>query len=167
MNSYAMIDDITKYYIVKFVIQNGKEYYTIWFSDECDEFLTMNNRLLSRPSANELMSFAEEKGIVLENGISCYDLNMLNVNIRCCEDCSTVLNFWNIFSDLAKTFGISYVGDEIIYNDIYAKLLTGCNLPAFDQPEYTVSWEAEECMKIKMILNDGIDILFRSLGESI
>lgn len=161
------MNDIAKYYIVKFIIESEEEYYTIWVSDEYDEFLGVNNRLLSWSSVGELTSFAEEKGIVLENGVSCYDLNMLKDNIRCREDCGAVLDFWNIFSDLAKTSGRSFMGDDLKYNDIYIKLLAGCNLPAFNQTEYTAVWETEECLKIKMILNDGMDILFQSLGKRI
>ena len=38
--------DLSKYYIVKFIF-DGRGYYTIWYTDVVDGFITFNNGILS------------------------------------------------------------------------------------------------------------------------
>lgn len=139
----------------------------LWFSDEYDGFLSVNRKLVLWSSMDKLLDFVQEKKIVLDDDIAIFDFNTLKCTVGCCEECKKVLDFWNIFSDLARTVGKSFIGDEVKFNNIYEKIFMGCNLPALNQLDHTVLWEEKDFFEIKKVLSNGVSVFFQAIDESV
>lgn len=150
-----------EYYIIKIKLCQ-REFFLLWNCEREPVFLTdANGRAVFFGSIGELNAFAERNGIGLAEKITEYDLDNITVTAEVL-DCSEVINKWNIISDLALTNGLVFSGEDKRYNDIYDKLLYGCNLPAMKHPHYTPEWSAEETAEINRILAEGAE-LFKSV----
>lgn len=157
--------DLSEYYIVKFIFDGG-DYYTIWYTDVVDGFITFNNGILSFNNQIDLMKYCQNHMIELEEDITVYDIDdvILKSNDNIFEmNCESILDFWNIISDVARSLQLHFCGDTACYNSIYEKLLCGCNLAALNSRYYRPNWTREEVDKIQHIINVGYCILQRCL----
>ena len=157
--------DLSEYYIVKFIFDGG-DYYTIWYTDVVDGFITFNNGILSFNNQIDLMKYCQNHMIELEEDITVYDIDdvILKSNDNIFEmNCESILDFWNIISDVARSLQLHFCGDTVCYNSIYEKLLCGCNLAALNSRYYRPNWTREEVDKIQHIINVGYCILQRCL----
>ena len=68
--------DLSEYYIVKFIFDGG-DYYTIWYTDVVDGFITFNNGILSFNNQIDLMKYCQNHMIELEEDITVYDICLL------------------------------------------------------------------------------------------
>ena len=94
--------------------------------------------------------------IELEEDITVYDIDdvILKSNDNIFEmNCESILDFWNIISDVARSLQLHFCGDTVCYNSIYEKLLCGCNLAALNSRYYRPNWTREEVDKIQHIIN--------------
>lgn len=150
-----------EYYIVQFII-TSYNYYTIWHTDNNDEFVTKNKKILSFNNLEEVIQYAKLHSIELHEYITCYDIDRLMDDIDTKIDCNYIINFWNIISDIAKSIQINFCGDSDFYNSVYEKLLYGCNLNALNKSHYDPIWTNEEIDKIKYVVNIGYKLLCKS-----
>lgn len=156
-----------EHYIVVFIYSKHK-YYFIWKSDENDVFLTQNDKIIFWHDIYSLKKFCEI------NDINFADEKEIVYNIDCCEnwcnsmaekiDCSTILNLWNIFSDLHSSIGVEFEGSLEYYNAVYDKLFYGNNLPCVNSTseKYLPNFNRAELLKIKEVMMRGIE-LFRKI----
>lgn len=144
-----------EYYAVKIIFQQ-KEFYSIWITaDDGDYFFQADNQIEIFLTKTELQSFCEKHKIKIESE-SLYDFDSINY-----EDCNLFINFWNLIADLAKTLGVSFVGDKDEYLNIYKKLLCGCNLPTMnrDLRKFVPNFSDEEIKELKLVVSDMKNIL--------
>lgn len=159
------------HYIVVFIYSKHK-YYFIWKSDENDVFFTQNDKIIFWNDICSLSEFCEI------NNINFADEKEIVYNIDCCEnwcnsisediDCSTILNLWNIFSDLHSSIGVEFEGSLEHYNSVYDKLFYGNNLPCINttSKKYLPTFDDDEIQRIKEMMMKGINLFKRiiSLG---
>lgn len=160
---------MAKYYPVH-IIFGDKNFHLIWYDNQEDGFMAESQKLITFDSIGETEAFCREHRILLESGTTRYDFTNVIAGadrIRDSEDCRTVLNAWNFFSDLAKTCGEGFLGDSdqgrIL--EIYHKLFHGCNLKAMNpgKEEYTPDFDEDERKELASVLRDGISILDKNM----
>lgn len=156
----------------KFIQDQCKEYYTFWYTDDIDGFVTdQDGKIKSFSTKREAMAFAKEKEFSLYAGTCEYIIapsiyrkkNLKNI------DCKRYLNYWNIFSDVAHSVNHQFLGDnrEGIIQRIYEKLFYGCNLLVRDdEKHYVPKWSKKERRWIAKVMKDGIRILAEGLNTS-
>lgn len=112
------------YHPVKVKI-DGRKFFLLWYAlQNEDRVFSINDELIVFSFLEELIDFSKNKelSINLEDEVSLYDLD------RPFEDSSAeeLLNFWNIFTDIAFSTNISFRGDMHgkLRNRAYDKL---CN----------------------------------------
>ncbi len=158
---------MTKYYLIKLLFK-GSDYYLIWFSDDIDGLLIENQRLLVFSSVDEAKIFASNEHIVLENGITDYDLShfteLIN-NTGISKNCGMLIDIWNLFSDLSKSLNEHFAGDDEDEEtiDIYNKLFYGCNLELLETEEYHPNFDDDEKNKCYEIFKSGMLLLDKYL----
>lgn len=157
------------YYMAR-LLKDEKAIYAIWYTDEKDGLLVHEGKLLTFDSADEARQYSEMNGIALEADISEYDLTGL-IGLASCpkspEVCSTIIDCWNLFSDLAQSLGEPFMGDkdEGLTNDIYTMLFYGTNLKVMKHDEYLPDFDEEDTQRCREVLQDGLSMLERQLGK--
>lgn len=156
---------MVEYYLVQFVCQS-KEYNTLWFSDNSDGFLVdaSCSRILvffDRAAADKA---AHNRGGRLHEGITSINCDMLLCLTSSRLDCNTILNFWNVVSDIAVSLAVSFFGDsnESQIHCLYEKLFYGCNLPAIKkdgESKYMPTWSKNEVKLLQKVVDSGLDII--------
>lgn len=157
------------YYLVTFRISE-KEYYTFWYSDDIDGFLLDRNRKLRFfPEKEEALSFAKEKGFLLNREETEYLISpeyFRKIEHFRKIDCGQFLNYWNIFSDVAHSINCPFAGDsrEETIRIIYEKLFYGCNILVNEgEKHYIPKWSRKEKRLIAKVMKDGVSILAKGL----
>ncbi len=117
MSTYKEIE----YYPVK-LRMDKRDFFLIWYSSENeDRIISSDDELEIFNSLDELINFSKSQllRLNLEEEISFYDLDKSTDN-----DIEEVLNLWNLFTDIAISVNISFLGDihGQIRNDVYNKL---------------------------------------------
>ena len=127
----VMSEKISRTYdLIRFQIIREKceEYYTIWYTDDLDGFLTgQDGKLKSFPTKREAEAFAKAEGLWLREGIVTY---LIAASIYRKKnlgkfDCVLYLDHWNIFSDAAHSLNRRFLGDnreQAVIQRIYEKL---------------------------------------------
>lgn len=146
------------HYVVGFDI-NDDRYYTIWYTDDTDGFITENERLLYFKELSDLKEYAHSHELPLGDGIAYFNGDRIIGNTDPEINCSPVLDFWNIISDMAGSLHIKFSGDDKAYNTEYAKLISGCGLPALEHGHFEPEWTKGERDNIKRIISEGTCIL--------
>nr|WP_243459967.1 hypothetical protein [Lactococcus cremoris] len=78
------------------------------------------------------------------------------------------LDFWNIINDAMRSVEQDFIGDDKLYVGIYDKLFFGLNLLIRPEDEkYIPVWSQEEILKLKEIMNMGIDFFDCQFQERI
>ena len=158
-----------KYYLIRVIYEN-KDCFLIWYSNGEDGFLLLEQKILMFKDLNEIKKYAEKQGFLLETEITVYNfsniIDLIN-NIKLSENCHTLLDAWNFFSDLAKTLNEVFIGDseEELIMDIYDKLFHGSNLKVLKRDEeYHPTFDYEERQKCVSIFLNGLSILDRQFN---
>lgn len=143
--------------------------YLIWFSNDEDGLLTHPDGIIpSFANLEALQAYTALHQIVLnETDLWLYDVDKLvrwlQRPLLAAIDCNSVLNFWNLFGDLAKSLHADFDRDRARTNSIYDKLFWGNNLPAVTPKakHYNPVWSDEERLVIRDVLAEGLS-LFRT-----
>lgn len=163
-----------QYYITELHLDSQTNY-LIWVLDEIDGLVTnplaKNLRLLTFTDKSNLLKFSRINGlIIVEEEPAKYDLNLIAnwlKNPNGTIDCKKFLDAWNLFTDVVTTLEIEFEGNkkEKIRNRIYNKLFLGINIPAITPQgqEYNPNWNKIEINRLAGIMNEGLEILRRSL----
>ena len=154
-----------EYSVVK-VVYKDKETFLIWYLDDEDGFLSLEQKLLMFKSDDEARVFAKEKSVELDAEIVEFDISHIFEQIdrvELSENCNELINTWNLFSDIAKSLGEEFSGDidEGLTNDIYHMLFSGCNLKVMKHEEYHPVFDDEDKEKCLSIFKDGLAMLDR------
>lgn len=145
-------------YAVRFDIDDH-HYYAIWYTDDKDGFVTENGSIVYFTEIDDLFHYAESRRILINEGITYFNATQILHNIETITDCDTVLDFWNIISDISASLRIKFTGDDKTYNTEYAKLVSGCNLNSLEHDYYIPNFTTEEEDNIKKIIIEGYNIL--------
>ena len=153
---------------------NGVRHFCIYHSDDkdslsCDE----NNRILCFSDRLRAVQYLADRHLSLdmEDDAEGYDFDALDRWVKSDDftiDCYTILNFWNLFTDIAYSVRKKFSGDRKseLTNLIYKKLFFGNNLPAIkpsDEADYKPIWDSKQVATIKVIMKDGLDIWQKSV----
>lgn len=153
------------YYIVEFKFAE-KSYFTLWYSEDKDEFYTYKGKLLSFFNRDELVKFTQDYNLIIskeETEIRC-DL-ILGWNIDKEINYEHIIDFWNICTDLAYSIDANFLGVNNEFKGIYNKLFHSCKLPmqVFGLEAVSSKWLREELQLLQMILCDGIFMVEKNL----
>ena len=156
-----------KYYIAEFIL-NDTTYYMFW-QDEC--FLTEGDEPVIFRSVEETKSFIAGNDLEVDDSATVYDLDSVTALItktELSENCNAILDCWNIFSDIARTTETDFIGDHDIgeNEDLYSKLVMGCNLPELENEDFHPVLDETEQKHLETVLNAGISI-FRKITANI
>lgn len=153
----------------KIVMDEYKEYYTFWYTDDIDGFLLdRDGKLKSFPTKKEAIAFAKEEKLMFRPcAVEFFIAPSIyrKKNLRKI-DCVRYLDCWNIFSDAAHSINCEFLGDhrEGVIQRIYEKLFYGCNLLVKeDEEHYIPKWSKKERRWIAKVMKDGIKILLKGL----
>ena len=99
----------------------------------------------------------KEKEITI---INCDEIKTLDFDSM---NCSKVLDFWNIISDISHSAGFEFIGDkkDKRTEKVYDKLFHGCNLPMVNKTniKYVPKWNYEEKKILSSIIEKGYIII--------
>ena len=159
-----------EYYLIRFLMEN-KETYCIWCSDIKDSLLTHGEKLLSFSNLQSVKKYCAKNKIELSSSdVSTYNIIELK-NLMVKNDVSNYnlyLDFWNIINDAMRSVEQDFIGDDKLYVGIYDKLFFGLNLLIRPEDEkYIPVWSQEEILKLKEIMNMGIDFFDCQFQERI
>ena len=154
-----------EYYIICFIY--SQKYYCIWTTDEKDYVLSSKNKLLIWRELSDVREYAEKNDIIFKDDtVTNYDLKSIkkwcdskNTNV----DCTTVLNVWNIFSDISYSVNMMFIGNQTQLDGIYNKLFYGTNCPAINtvNQDYKPEFSSDEIQVIKSVMLDGLRIFLQ------
>ena len=156
-----------EYYLVAIIYKKMK-YYTIWKTDLVDEFETKERKVILFESINDAIDYLDNINLRFQTDeITTYDLDwfMGKCIYMKYDDCKSILLYWNMFSDMARSVEIQFKGDDKKYNKIYNKLFWGNNLPTVTPKgkQYNPIWSNSERKIITAILLEGIEIVKNQL----
>lgn len=157
-----------QYDIVLFILDQIK-YYTLWYLDDKDGFILNDEEtgimIFKNESAARL--FACQNLLPLADDVTLFFIEESKLYDFSKMDCSYILDFWNIVTDIAGSLGLQFLGDEKNKNVnlIYKKLFYGCNLPSIkgEEPDYHPVWSQSERTVMARIVKDGMKILREQL----
>lgn len=138
----------------------------IWYEDENgkDCVYTLNNKVQTFETENEVRECAAALGLNCA-GACIYDAEMLKSWIETHEetvDCGFLLDFWNIFGDIAYSVGRKFEPVRTKKsNKVYNKLFFGLNLPAMTPPgeKYVPLWTKKERKLLRELMRFGLNML--------
>lgn len=152
------------YYLINF-IYNDRDYFCIWYTNNTDGFLIENKCLILFETLNEIISYCKKNRIDIAEKIEVFDIDKIIFALS--EDdffkdleYSTILNFWNIITDLSSSLSITF--DSKKNNDIYEKIFYANNIKTLsneDNGNYIPTWNNFEINVLRSILNEGVYIL--------
>ncbi|MDE6780434.1 MAG: hypothetical protein K2J40_03120 [Ruminococcus sp.] len=140
-------------------------YFVIWYEDENNENRVYNSggKVICFPSEEKAQQNAEKFGITV-TGTCFYDIEHLFYLIETHSketDCNFLIDFWNLFSDIAYSVGkeLEPIKTRRI-NRCYNKLFWGLNLPAVTPEgcEYEPIFTKRERKLIREIMRTGLEI---------
>jgi hypothetical protein len=160
-------------FMIKY-LYNDIHGYCIWFSNEKDGLLCdSNNKILCFSNERSVFDYLSQNNLNLFNNEISYTydfqelekwINSGSIIVNCVE----ILNFWNIFTDVAYTIGFKFKGDKRNKNIslIYDKLFYGNNLPVFkpeNEADYIPIWSLKQVNIIRSIMENGLNIVRSNL----
>ena len=153
-----------EYYIARFILKS-RNYFTIWYTDDRDGFVTSGDKIYRSGTLEELKKYAEENEISLhdDDEIARFDIDrLLTVGISEIS-CDEIMNYWNIFSDMAGSAGVRFCGDDKSYNALYNEIFSGCGAAVTVFGSKTEGLRENDLDKIKFVLEQGCEILHNAL----
>ena len=156
-----------KYYIAEFR-SNNTNYYMLW---QAERFLTGDGGPAFFNTMEEAKEFISSNNLEADGSVTSYDLDQVSdliTKTEISENCRTILDCWNIFSDLSATIGEEFLGDDdIVENEhLFSKLVMGCNLPEINNEEFHPVLDEEEQKHLTAVLNSGLEV-FRKIADGI
>lgn len=151
-------------FIIDFIILS-KHYYCLWYSDEQDFFVIVDNKLFYTNDISELKNKYSNNYNISDN-ITIFDLAQLNAinNKDTVFNYNLIIDFWNMMSDLSRSLKIEFYGNtrERSIDKVYDKVFYALNLPSItpENKEYTPIWKPKEINIICEVIDDGIAILY-------
>lgn len=140
--------------------------FLIWYEDENmkDRVYTSNGEVITFPSEEQARKKAEKLGLEADKKTVFYDVERLIYWFEMHQreiDCDFLIDFWNLFSDIASSIGkdLEPVRTRRI-NRCYNKLFWGLNLPAVTPEgcEYEPIFTKRERKLIREIMRTGLEI---------
>lgn len=150
------------------IVWSGQTFFALWYRSDTDGFLLRGpGKLRTFPDRNAAVAFCREQGYLSSAEDSLFKDAVLSDLRAGSVECQTVLNWWNLLSDLAHTVGQPFPGDctEGFIQNLYSKLFHGCNLPSLRKngPLYTPDWSEEERQALLQVLETGFSLLQNAL----
>ncbi|MDE6671587.1 MAG: hypothetical protein K2K16_05265 [Ruminococcus sp.] len=138
--------------------------FLIWYEDENNEnrVYTSGGKVISFPSEEKARRKADELNINITD--TCfYDVERLIYWFSMHQkemDCDFLIDFWNMFSDIANSIGKELEPKTRRSDRCYNKLFWGLNLPAVTPEgcEYEPVFTKRERKLIREIMRTGLDI---------
>lgn len=145
-----------KYYIAEFR-SNNTNYYMLW---QDERFLTGDGGPAIFNTIEEAKEFIAGNNLEADESVTSYDLDQVTdliTKTEISENCRTILDCWNIFSDLSATTGEEFLGDDDIDENehLFSKLVMGCNLPEINNEEFHPVLDELEQNHLKIVLSNG------------
>lgn len=145
-----------KYYIAEFRL-NNTNYYMLW---QDERFLTGDGGPAIFNTIEEAKEFIAGNNLEADESVTSYDLDQVTdliTKTEISENCRTILDCWNIFSDLSATTGEEFLGDDDIDENehLFSKLVMGCNLPEINNEEFHPVLDELEQNHLKIVLSNG------------
>ena len=145
-----------KYYIAEFR-SNNTNYYMLW---QDERFLTGDGGPAIFNTMEEAKEFIAGNNLEADESVTSYDLDQVTdliTKTEISENCRTILDCWNIFSDLSATTGEDFLGDDDIDENehLFSKLVMGCNLPEINNEEFHPVLDELEQNHLKIVLSNG------------
>ncbi len=145
-----------KYYIAEFR-SNNTNYYMLW---QDERFLTGDGGPAIFNTIEEAKEFIAGNNLEADESVTSYDLDQVTdliTKTEISENCRTILDCWNIFSDLSATTGEDFLGDDDIDENehLFSKLVMGCNLPEINNEEFHPVLDELEQNHLKIVLSNG------------
>lgn len=145
-----------KYYIAEFRL-NNTNYYMLW---QDERFLTGDGGPAIFNTMEEAKEFIAGNNLEADESVTSYDLDQVTdliTKTEISENCRTILDCWNIFSDLSATTGEDFLGDDDIDENehLFSKLVMGCNLPEINNEEFHPVLDELEQNHLKIVLSNG------------
>ena len=145
-----------KYYIAEFR-SNNTNYYMLW---QDERFLTGDGGPAILNTMEEAKEFIAGNNLEADESVTSYDLDQVTdliTKTEISENCRTILDCWNIFSDLSATTGEDFLGDDDIDENehLFSKLVMGCNLPEINNEEFHPVLDELEQNHLKIVLSNG------------
>ena len=145
-----------KYYIAEFR-SNNTNYYMLW---QDERFLTGDGGPAIFNNIGETKEFISSNNLEADGSVTSYDLDQVTdliTKTEISENCRTILDCWNIFSDLSATTGEEFLGDDDIDENehLFSKLVMGCNLPEINNEEFHPVLDELEQNHLKIVLSNG------------
>lgn len=145
-----------KYYIAEFR-SNNTNYYMLW---QDERFLTGDGGPAIFNTMEEAKEFIAGNNLEADESVTSYDLDQVSdliTKTEISENCRTILDCWNIFSDLSATTGEEFLGDDDIDENehLFSKLVMGCNLPEINNEEFHPVLDELEQNHLKIVLSNG------------
>ncbi len=160
---------------------DDSNYYMIWLQndDGNDYIFTQNRKIIRFYNEKDAQLKINELGFVYMETVE-YDFERLwywietgsssQIYLPFSEqiDCEFLLNFWNIFSDIAFSVGDDFEVKSDFSNKIYNKLFYGLNLPAItpEDSEYIPIFDENEIEYLRELMKCGINLLEKSFYET-
>lgn len=142
-----------------------KDYFCIWQTDLNSGFYKDGDHVACFRDEGVFDAYAAAKGIRLKETVM-FDLASLMSfagGLTDEFDPSTLLNFWNISSDLAFTLGVSFLGDDDneALSEIYDTLffLTSADEPEGEMP----SLSPDDIADLRSVIADGCKLIVTNL----
>ncbi|MDE7293778.1 MAG: hypothetical protein K2N72_05080 [Oscillospiraceae bacterium] len=152
-----------EYYIVEFILK-CRNYFTIWYTDDRDGFVTSGDKIYRSGTLEELKKYAEDNEIPLhDDEIARFDIDRLlssNISEMSCDE---IMNYWNIFSDMAGSAGVRFCGDDKSYNVLYNEIFSGCGAAVTVFGSKTEGLRKDYLEETKFVLEQGCEILHNAL----
>lgn len=140
-------------------------HFLIWYEDENmkDRVYTSNGKVIAFPSEEQARKKAEKLGFETDETVF-YNVERLFYWIETHSkemDCDFLIDFWNLFSDIAHSVGKKLEPVKTKRsNRCYNKLFWGLNLPAVtpEDCEYEPVFTKRERKLIREIMRTGLEI---------
>ncbi|MCL2817166.1 MAG: hypothetical protein FWD39_02110 [Clostridiales bacterium] len=155
----------------------GTKNFCIWYSDDKDGlFCNEDKKILCFSDKASALHYLSVKNLCLyeydpDEEIVLYDFDKLKTWINSDDstvNCREMLNFWNIFTDIAYSTGKKFKGDkrENLISLIYDKLFWGNNLPAVkpeDEEDFIPIWDKKQIKTMKSVMKNGLNIFSKNI----
>lgn len=160
-----------KYFIAEFKL-DSTFYYMLW-KDE--HFWVVGGGPVIFKSIKELKYYTAKNALEAVDSDGIFDLDgILSLTSKTNEsiNCHKLLDCWNILSDLAKTVGEDFLGDEETQANeaVYSMLVLGTNIPELyseEEGEFHPELGGEVKEHLENVLKNGIEIFRKVIADQI
>ena len=166
---------MTKAWINKIYNADDCSYFLIWYTDENgnDRVFAENNKIQNFSTENNAKEKISKSGFEYQDTVF-YDAERLNYWISTGRDhhtylpfsepkqidCNFLLDFWNLFTDIAFSIDMKLEPVRTKRADkCYNKLFRGCHTAATTDTDYIPVFKRKDLEFIRELMNTGMQIL--------